>query len=73
MLIRLKIKNFLKRIGLFKYVKKIVIIYRNYFNKMEIGPDGKIDLPTEATVELTLNCNLNCRMCFQKSILKPAR
>lgn len=62
----LKLKNLLKSMGLFKPVKKTVNFALGFSKKREIGPEGWVDLPKTAIVELTLKCNLNCQMCLQK-------
>ena len=62
---RLLIKKTLKKLGLWKFALKVrQVSYR--FNKLKINTDGSIKLPKTATIELTLKCNLNCKMCTQK-------
>ena len=62
---RLFIKKTLKRAGLWKFAQKAQQIgYR--FNKQEIASDGSVKLPKTATIELTIRCNLDCKMCTQK-------
>jgi len=65
--IKLKAKNFLKSTGLLSPIKKSVNFYRGRFNQMEINQEGYLDLPKRATIELTLRCNLCCKMCIQKN------
>lgn len=65
--IRLAAKKILKKIGLFRPIKKTVIFYRGRINPSRIKLDGSVELPKKAILEFTLNCNLRCKMCFQKS------
>jgi len=62
---RLLIKKTLKKLGLWKFAQKARQV-SYHFNKQEMASDGSIELPKTATIELTLKCNLNCKMCTQK-------
>lgn len=69
---RLFIKKNLKRFGLWKFALKVRQFgYR--FNKQEVKSDGSILMPKTATIELTIRCNLNCKMCTQKKERKLSK
>jgi len=64
-IMRLLIKKTLKQLGLWKIAQKARQIgYR--FNKQEVASDGSVALPKTTTIELTIKCNLNCKMCTQQ-------
>ncbi len=69
---RLLIKKTLKRLGLWKFAQRARQV-SYHFNKQEMAPDGSVELPKTATIELTLKCNLNCKMCTQKEDRKKIR
>lgn len=69
---RLFIKRTLKRAGLWKFAQ-MVRQFGYRFNKQKISTDGSVPMPKTATIELTVRCNLNCKMCPQKEERKLGR
>jgi len=69
---KLLIKKTLKKAGLWKFAQ-MARQFGYRFNKQKVKSDGSAPMPKTATIELTVKCNLNCKMCTQKKERKLNR